>query len=529
MITVDGARAWAISKISKQMWVAMGAAFLGGFIFHIQSFSGFIVNWDSAFESYFGNPYVDKFWIVTQGKWLTPIIVKLFAGVEIGSYSGILAIIFLSIAAGLIADIFELKQSVSAALIGVALVGFPSVMCTFMYTGEVIFSTAVLLTIFATFLIRKVRHGCLWGALVLTLALGIYASGIGFVASILLSLCIWDLVKNEKSEKEIICNGFKYIAVMLVAALLYYVVLTTALNFRGLELSGYRGIKEGLEHPTIAKIIEAAIGSYKKVIAFFFYDAYGRAYRRDLLAYRTIVGAIVIMLVLAVAKFGSCWKRGRMALIIVLSTLMPAAIHAIGILGQNADTHWLMIHSFVMVFVFAVVMAEKLNEKGQFETGNHHIINNVSVIMQWGVVITTVFILNNWLATTNSGYTKIKLNYEEAYATYIDVLDEVMDLPEYNMEKQVAFIGNDRTAQTDEFAFLGRFTGIPTTKDFFIVEYSREIFLRDYLGINVRYTPPDIRTALALTEEFHAMPSYPTKGYAQEIDGVIVVKFSDVA
>jgi len=520
-------------SIPKTVKVAILAAFIFGFIVHMQSFSGFILNWDSTVDSYSPRPGH----LLPQGKWLSDAMVFI-QPFNIGSYGGICAILYISIAAGLVVRIIRVRSLITSALIGMLMVSFPSVMSNFSYAGEETFFFTMLMAITGGFLVSRGRYGYLWGTVLITLSLGNYPAYIGAVAAILLFLCILDLLQGEKSEKEVIIQGIKYIAVLLLSILLYYIILLIVLNITGVSLSSYRGIDSALTHPTIESIMTAIRGSYIKVIRFFVDDAYGRAFPRDIWCYRIFLLSIVVTIGVLIKKNRLYLRCGRLALTAVLLLLMPLAVHAIGVLGQDADTHWIMIYPFVFVFVFAVRLAEEAaapvpeqSEQAQISKRRKENYGKKSGLggntAQWIVTGVIISILFNWLVTTNAGYTRLKLSYEGAYTRCVLMIDELMELPEYDPKKPLAVIGNDQTFTSDVLSYM-RFTGITRGRNFLSDNNRHVSFIRDYLGIQLSAAPASVNRELAETEEFQDMPCYPHPGFAKEINGYMVIKLSDI-
>lgn len=139
-----------------------------------------------------------------------------------------------------------------------------------------------------------------------------------------------------------------------------------------------------------------------------------------------------------------------------------------------------------------------------------------------------VVILANWSVTANTGYARLKTSFEGAYANNLFIMQEVLALPDYSPDKPLAVIGKDQTFTGDVFSgTVDRFTGI-ASRDFMIDNIRRTAFIRDYIGIKLTPAPMSKNTQLAQTDEFKAMPCYPTPGFAEVIDGYLVVKLSDI-
>lgn len=524
---VDWAFKKGIQSVPKNVWISIASALIFGIVVHLQSFSGFILNWDSAVDSI--APAAKS--LLQQGKWLWRGLSSVLPPLNIGSYNGILAILFISMAAGLVTMVLQVRSAILSALIGMAMVSFPSVMSTFSYCWEEYFFFSMFLAVAAAFFVSKGKQGYIVGILLLTLSLGIYPAYIGATAAILLSLCILDLLQNRKAEGEIVRQGLKYIGVLLAAIMLYYVVLLVALNITGTKLGSYRGIDSALASPSLKKVMDAFCGAYLKVIKFFIDDAYGRAFPRDVWCYRVVIASSLITVMVLIKKNQVYRKPRRLLLTFVLLLLMPVAIHAVGVLGQNANTHWIMIYPFIFIFIFALKLTEEVvgqekQEKGGVDPANRNKTDYSGQIAQWTVVGVMLVILGNWFITTNAGYARLKISYEGAYTHCVMIVDELMALPEYDPQMPLAVIGTDQTLEPDLLNYM-RFTGMNRGRDIFLDNHRYVNFIRDYLGIKLSPAPLGKNKELADSGKFKEMPCYPCTGFVQAIDGYLVVKLSD--
>lgn len=524
----------AIKSIPTTIWTAVLAALIFGFVVHLQSFSGFILNWDTAWASFFNSVY-GKYGLLSQGKWLHPILVNFTRTVQIGSANGIAAICYIAVSAGIVSWILRMRDVVFSTLLGMLMVAFPSVMSSFSYTPEELWYFTLLLTVLSVGLTVNFKRGYIGGIIALTLALGYYQAFISVAAAMFVFLCILDLLQNEKSEWEIVKAGFKYMAVLLISILLYYAILQAALHMTGTSLASYRGIDSALSGISLQDLWKCGVESYKKVVYFFWKDAYGRGYPRDVWAYRGVIVLLALIFGIKIKRNRIYQNPLRLGLLSILVFLMPVAIHAIGILGQDANTHWIMIYSFVLIFLFLAKLAESLPEKRKsgvewMECSVVPTKDILAVTTQWLTIGTLVIVLINWFVITNTGYARLKASFEGAYANNLIIVQEVLKLPEYSPDKPLAVIGTDQTYTGDVFGnTIDRFTGFGRGRDFLIDDKRRTAFIRDFIGIKLSPASPEKSVELSRTDEFKEMPCYPSPGYVKVIDGYLVVKLSDVS
>lgn len=526
---VDWALKRIIESVPKTVWAAMLSSFLFGLIVHLQSFSGFILNRDTT--RYKIAPHPNN--LLSQGKWLWRPVSRLMPLINIDSYDGIYAIIIVSITVALVIHLLQMHSMISSVLVGMIMVSFPSLMNMFPYGSEYIFCFAMFLAVAAAFFIAKNKS--LLGIVLLTLSLGIYPAYIGATASVLLFLCIIDLLENKKSEKEVVKQGFKYMGVLLISIILHYTILMAIVNHSGTKLSSYRGIDSALANPSFSNYFTSLCESYLKVIKFYMNDAYGRSFSRDIWCYRIIVILILMILITLIRNNKIYQNYTRLILVILLIPLMPIAIHAVGILGQNADTHWIMIYPFVFIFIFVIKLSEEaaISEWRPYleETMKESVQNNPSymgTVEQWIAVGVTLVILLNWFQIANAGYAKLKVSYEGAYTHCVMIVDELISIPEYDPQKPLVVIGANQTLSEEPFGYMQSFGGVSSGRGFLRDNTDYVYFIRDYLGINLEVAPLSINEEIAQTAEFKEMTNYPSPGFVREINGYLVVKLSDI-
>ena len=123
----------------------------------------------------------------------------------------------------------------------------------------------------------------------------------------------------------------------------------------------------------------------------------------------------------------------------------------------------------------------------------------------------------------NEVYLEMYLEYENAYSFYSILLSRAENTEGFENGTKLALIGRQDNAVTtfDDKIDLGYIAG-PSRG--LINAYSRENFIRRYLGSNVPLATAEECDALAATAEFADMAEYPYYGSIKMIDGYVVVK-----
>ena len=122
----------------------------------------------------------------------------------------------------------------------------------------------------------------------------------------------------------------------------------------------------------------------------------------------------------------------------------------------------------------------------------------------------------------NETYLKLYLQYENAYATYTEMIAQIKQTEGFDADCTIAVVGRAETAfyRPDEID-TGELTG--PAPDLVNI-YTKEHLLRYYLGFDVPCADADTAYLLSLDPRVEAMPVYPYYGSVQRVDDYIVVK-----
>lgn len=525
-------------RISSAEKAAFISASLIGFLAHVTFMTNRFFNHDSILYT-----IVDpnSTFILQQGKWLNLFAQRLIQGDL--TTAGIMvpvAILLLALTAAFSVSILKVKSPVWASAIGAFLVLFPSVMCANIYLSSAIFFSALLLATLGVFFTLRSKHGYLLGILLLTMSCGVYSVFIGYAAGLFVLSLLLALIEEKLSVKDALLKGLKYVAVLCISAVLYYVVLQVLLRIRHVSLMSYRGI-ESIGSFSLNSIGNVLYEAYQKVYYFLIYGIF--LYRGNFTIepmFRYLNWAS-----LAVTAILCCWmliKRrlylqvGRLALILALVLVFPFAIHAIAILGQNAYTHWIMCYPFVLVYV-ALTASADLAERSLPEKDTGVSRNKIqNALLRSGLVLVllvSILLSRQWFFTTNQAYEYIRFQDENTVSTGILLASDIRNSDGYSKDVPVAFVGSSAPSafqyRTSDFSVIHGKDGIGYTGyNGAIVDNERlKMLYRNWIGISYNYADAALVTKLSQDPNVIGLPIYPEHGSIVMIDGVLVVKLSD--
>ena len=527
---------------SPAVRAALITALLVGLVGHASFLTNHFYNHDSI--SYLLQSE-DSTFALQQGKWLSLPVSLLFGGRIVTPGAILVAgILLIGVSAALTTSILEIKSPLWGALTGALMVLFPSVMSTNTYEGAAVFFTALFLAALAVYAtVRYRRWGFGFGIVLLTLSCGTYAAYIGYAAGLFVLVALLRLLDGKTPIRRILLDGLKYLAVLAASAILYYLILKVALRLHQVSLAGYRGI-DNMGKFSFASILAAAVESYRKVYYFFRYGIF--IYRVSFRIETTflVMNWATMLLCAALSIWTALRNRvyrsaGRIALILALVLLFPLAIHAVGVLGQNANTHWAMVYPFILVYVYLLVCADRTERlpvpEGQ---SDQKVLSGKRSALAGTLAVLAVCLVlcRQWYLTTNQGYEFLRYANENTYASGVLLVDDMRETPDYREgQTPVAFVGDGAPIafcySTGDFSAIAssdgsKYTGLCLP----IVDCAHlKTLMRNWIGIELAYTTDEESAAFTAMPEVKAMPVYPAAGSIAMMDGCLVVKLSALA
>jgi hypothetical protein len=149
-------------------------------------------------------------------------------------------------------------------------------------------------------------------------------------------------------------------------------------------------------------------------------------------------------------------------------------------------------------------------------------------------LIVSFLLLRQWFITTNQGYEYLRLTNENTYTAGVLLVDDMRETNGYAADTPVLFAGSGAPEafqyKTGDFTQITSDTGVGYTGlNGAIIDSTRlTYFLRNFVGVSMAYADAETGARLSALPEVKAMPIYPAAGSIALIDGVLVVKLSDI-
>lgn len=474
------------------------AALSAGLLAYMFAFTNKLVNHDEI------GCLFNKGMDISSGRWGLSLIGLIFPDYSMPWLYGAVSLLLLAAAICLMLDILKIRNKVLQAVLAAVIITFPAQLDTFLYMFvSSSYAAALLLAVLSAWLfVRRIRWRHLVCPALLALSMGIYQAYLALPASLLVLLLIKRCIDGDEC-KELLRDGLRYVGMLAAGVALYCAVLALTLFISGEALNGYAA--DGLGESGLLRGLVRAYAIFPRLLLRGYFGYVTEGLSRAMHCICVFLAAVELLAALVRMK-----EAKRKWLFVLLLVLFPLSISFIYLI--SATVHTLVLYGFVSVYLLFGVLADgRIEPRRGFER---------DILLTAMTLIT----LSN-VTFANSVYLKQYLQYENAMAFYTEVVTQIKLSEDYDPGCAVAVIGEaDATLYTEEKISGQHLAGIYPT---LVNVYSREDFMRYYVGFDVGYATYTQRLAIMETEEFAAMPSYPYSGSIQRIGDYMVVKLSD--
>lgn len=505
--------------VPRRSKTAFLSALIAGLTAHIFAISNTLFNHDYTLREAYG---MGTF----QGKWFSDILSRLDAGYYKTSFATITALVAIALCAALLADVLQMRSRVWNAALGAALMLFPSVMNAFAYHSN--FWDAFL-AVLALWLVWRIPgwRGWLSGVFALALSLGDYQAHIGITAAGLLLYCVQEVLRPKSTLRSIWSRALRSLTALLASIGVYYAVLKICLRVQNMQLDVYKGIDQTLNHFDWKALPGYMAEGYAQVFRMLWEDAYGSQVYHIKWLYRAALLLLIAGVLLVIWERGLLRSPAKLAMFALFAGLYPMAVHLIYALSLGAPTSWITRYPFVMLFAALFKLGEMTmrmlpaatpRTPRQWLAAAHH----------WLCLFLAAALCYVWTVMTHEGYLRMKLAFYGAYAMENKIAQDIYSCPGYDEDAEVALIGLSEQKTYDAFfKQYDAFEGIMDKNFIFSYGEQTQFYLEMWLQTDFRYADAQTKEELHQSDAFAAMPVYPQPGYVQELDGVIVAKFSE--
>jgi len=135
-----------------------------------------------------------------------------------------------------------------------------------------------------------------------------------------------------------------------------------------------------------------------------------------------------------------------------------------------------------------------------------------------------------YMKLDNVAYLKADYQQQTAISYYTEVISQIKDLDGYNSKMPVLFYGTAGSKDEsipEQWQFnVVNLQGYGNNMHDFIAYYTNKDFIELHCGYT--YQEPENRDSIISSMQFQEMSQYPCDGSIKIIDGVVVVKWSNI-
>ena len=502
-------------KLTVPEYVAGISGFLFGVLMHLFGLVNVIHNSDDIFHHPIGYGAG-----VSSGRWMLTILGEFLKSqnlnYNLGLINGLIFIGFLAVSAGILVHIFGIKSRQLAAILGMALVTFPTAASTLLYKyTSGFYGFAFFLCILAVWVLPKYKiGGLLLSACCTALSLGIYQAYLPVTAAVFVLQLYRQTLEEDIGFAKLLRRGIYACLSLVLGLLLYFALTKLSLVYYGRELSSYQGINS-MGQLDLVQLPELIITAFRKSFELPLQDYCNLAPSGLLkIAYWALYGisAIIVVSILLTRRK----KPGHMIMALILSVVFPIAVNLIEIMCPTSRIYTLMVFSCVVPLFVPIAFAELLPHKGTYS----RILIKISA---W--VLLVIIALNAYF--TNVTYTSTYYVNRQTENYMTSMIAQIRSTEGFDSETQWAFIGTNADPMIDNPWQRVPFYGGAETTNRMVSAYSWKSWIPVYLGYSIPLADQATIDAIMQTQQFQDMPLWPAEGAIQMIDDVIVIKFED--
>jgi hypothetical protein len=514
-------------NLSGAVKTAFYAAFAAGLAAHLYQFTNKLYNYDELANTPGGIGLSTE-----QGRWLLNWMGRFMRSVFGGSYSlpffnGIFALLFLALSAGMVVSVFQVRNKLTAGLIGGLMTVFPAVVSMYFFMFLALYyAIGISFSVFAAWLAVKYPKNIIANiaaVVMIACSLGVYQAYFPDTVCILLIVVILKAafggVKEKKEWKEFFLMIARFLVVMAAGVAVYFLINKAVLAVTHIQLTSYQG-GDTMGKITIAQLISALKSCYTSFFDLGFSNVMGISYNRTV---RRLIKVVWILFAAGIGAYLVLKKKEYLNKVIVLCGILvfPVAMFLIYVMAPNSYCYTLMAYSVVFFFVFFLLWLDACFRNLKLHAPVKSITNWVSALLTAALVI--VFV---WYA--NGNYMALEYTKYHDFSYVQTLVTKIRSVEDYSQDKPVIVVGTQINDSTNGMGSLIGDTFTVGGKADTNLGYNSLLYLMsDYLGFSPYYgTYEEIQNWMQ-REVVREMPSYPADGSIQVIDDTIIVKLSD--
>lgn len=495
--------------------------FLWGLAAHGYMFLSSSISHDSIDEFLLVDEIVAK--KISLGRIFVPIVGLLRGRVTALWLVGLIGLLCIGLTVYFVTRIFEIENKWMICLVsGVFTVNITviAVAATYMHDFDCD-SLALLFSVLAVFFWKSSENApkYIYGGASVMFSLGLYQSYISMTITLIIFCCILWLL-DGRSCREVLAEGIKGIAMLIIGGLMYLCVLKISTYL--MEVSLASGRANSLDHIlelTPGRIVtlcfEAWFITIKKI--FSVCSAYPGWFVKGM---HILVLGVIGLFTVSRLMARDIRLSGKV-LTLALFALLPLGSNVSHVLA-NGVSHDLMYGAFWMVYLLPLLLADRQRVWTVWSGAGF------KRYVSWIPVGLVAVILWGNVQMANGIYTSKRLVQQANLSLFTRITYSMEQYPGYVAgETPVVFIGRPSGILTELPETFQRYDLIFAGEPFVVgsaVQAHYQCYFK-YVLMNPAVIAPDShKYALMQREDVANMPAYPAKGSIAMVDGTLAVK-----
>lgn len=463
----------------------------------------------------------------SSGRWFLHFATLISTYLSMPWVNGVLVIIYLSISAGIIVDMFNIKSKIYILLVCAIIMSFPTIMALLPYMQSADgYFLACLFSVLASYLLIKHQYGYIYFIVLNVLSLATYQIFLGYSITLVIMYYLIKTVFEDYDVKKLLRHLLLTGILSVLVVIIYYIF--TKYIVPG-QLSNYQGVSN-MGSIKISRFPIYIANTYWNFIRFFFIDIFHQfGYLKYVNLLLFVVAAAIFMYSL-IRTTNDKWER---AFIIAIYLLLPIPIYILNIMAPLSTVALRMAYPSVSIYIFFLVAAERFNKyldhgmiKKTYKT--------ISIVGLWTIILISIATSYKFVLSSNQVYFALDINSKnlESYTTRLLTRIEEKDF--YSKDKRVIILGRQdiRTDFTEKYytdtvqASLLLRKMIPGIKHWRLYPERYAAFSNK---IDILYIKEaQDRLSSDLLDIIDSKPLYPHKDSIFEYNGSIYVKIEDM-
>ncbi len=498
------------NKILPQWKICFLSVVIIGFIAHLYKITNWLPNWDSLVFRY------DEQNMLGLGRWFLPVVSAPSSFYDLPWLTGILAILYHALASVCICKMFNVKNNITAVLIGGMIVSFPTVTSVMLY-GYVAdaYALSFLLACIAALLMTAEKPKYIASAVIIALSVGIYQAYITVTITLLLCFLIIEALRKETKIKDIFIKCIKFLLTGIAGMVLYYLVLTVTLKITGTALMEYQGLDSA------ASLSELNLFGSLYIVKETFFDFFFNSLSLFSMINAVIFASVIVLYIVDIVKNKP--SLSKVLFIGVFVVLLPIGACMLSFVNSQIDYHNLMRMGYSVFYLLLILQYENV----QFESVK------LASVKKWSILSVVAVLIFVQVVIANISYHKLDIACEKSFGALNRIADRIEQTEGADECEKILVVGALEGSEAYSAKLPLEITG---TTDSYILRADDEVVgqsvlcstLNDYCGKSYNFVAGEEKIELLEKLNDYNMGIWPAKDSIAVIDGVVVVKLSDL-